>query len=153
MEGGKMKRILSAIAIVLFVLSLNACSNGTTKPTEIDTSKLRKQAGLYYEKGKSEPFTGKAVSYYPNLKKKKDTNYIDGKEDGLQVRWYMEGQKKVEGNWTEGKKDGLWVEYHENGKKKTEGNYEDGKQEGLWKAWDENGEKTYHGYHEDGKSR
>ena len=147
-----MKRILSAIAIVLFVLSLNACSNGTTKPEEIDPSKLQKQDGLYYEKGKSRPFTGKAVSYYPNLKKKKETNYIDGKENGLQVRWYMEGQKKVEGNWTDGKKDGLWVEYYENGQKQVEGNYMDGKQDGLKVGWHEDGGKTDEGNYLEGKS-
>ena len=87
-----MKRTISAMAIVLFVLSLNSC----TKPKELEISKLQEHAGLFYEEGKSEPFTGKAVRYYPNGQKEEEKNFKDGKSDGLFVGWYENGQKLEE---------------------------------------------------------
>ena len=55
------------------------------------------------------------------------------------MRWYRNGQKEVETNYKDGKEDGLVLTWHENGQKHGEGNYKDGKKiSGKW--WNSKGE-------------
>ena len=72
---------------------------------------------LFYVKGETEPFTGKAFELYEN------------------------GQKKWEQEFLRGKFHGQWFSWHENGTKAWEGAYKDGEKDGKWIWWDENGEK------------
>lgn len=143
----KMKRTISATAVVLFVLALNSC----TRPKEIDASKLQEQDGLFYEEGESEPFTGKAVRYYTNGQKEEEKSFKDGKKDGLFVGWYENGQKKNEGNFKDAKKNGLWVSWYKNGQKMFETHYKDDKNDGLEVFWLENGQKMSAVNYKDGK--
>ena len=42
------------------------------------------------------------MSWYPNEQKQRETNYKDGKEEGLHVSWHKNGQKLVEVNYKDG---------------------------------------------------
>ena len=73
---------------------------------------------IYFLKNKKEPFTGKSVSVYINGQKKVETNYKDGKPNGLITYWYENGQKEREGMYRDGEQVGIWNRWHENGQKK-----------------------------------
>ena len=55
---------------------------------------------IAYHKGS--PYTGKSYKLHPNGQKYTETNYKDGKEDGLHTAWHENGQKKLEVNWKDG---------------------------------------------------
>ena len=100
---------------------------------------------IAYHKGS--PYTGKSYKLHPNGQKYTETNYKDGKEDGLYVMWFENGQKYTEGNYKDGKAVGLHVNWYENGQKMLEQNFkeEEGKNfpipDGLEVGWHENGQK------------
>ena len=109
-----------------------------TKPEleGVNDDELEEREGIRYLKGSETRYTGKAFALWENGQKRYETNYKDGKPDGLGVAWHENGQMKGEVNWKDGKKEGLVVAWHENGKKKAEATYKDGeKVEGSEKFW------------------
>ena len=95
---------------------------------------------LYYLKGSDAPYTGKVFEEWSG-QQRVETNYIDGKLDGLSESWHENGKKASKVNYKEGKQDGLSVGFHENGQKWREVNWEDGELvEGSEKFWNSKGE-------------
>ena len=92
---------------------------------------------IAYHKGS--PYTGKSYKLHPNGQKYTETNYKDGKEDGLDVMWFENGQKAMEVNWKNGKQDGLLTTWHEDGQKWIKENYKDGEKVSA-KYWNSKGE-------------
>jgi len=81
---------------------------------------------------------GKWVSYYhSNGKKECDSNYKDGKIDGLWTWWFENGQKKGELTYKDGKK-GLRTGWYKNGQKEREVHYKDGDYDVI-RRWNEDG--------------
>ena len=68
-----------------------------------------------------------------------EENYKDGGHDGLAKRWHSNGQLEEEGNWKDGKRDGLVKQWYENGQLEEEGNWKNGELDG-YKSWDEDGQ-------------
>ena len=59
-----------------------------TKPKEIVTSEeLEIRNDLAYMPNEDKPFTGKHEKYHSNKKKYIETNYKDGKKNGLLIMW------------------------------------------------------------------
>ena len=56
---------------------------------------------LYYLKGSDAPYTGKVFEEWSG-QQRVETNYIDGKLDGLSVGFHENGQKWREVNWEDG---------------------------------------------------
>lgn len=97
---------------------------------------------LYYLKSSGVPYTGKVFEEWSG-QQRVETNYINGKLDGLSESWHENGKKASEVNYKDGKQDGLSVEFHENGKKWRKVNYKDGKPvEGSEKFWNSKGESV-----------
>ena len=71
--------------------------------------------GIRYEVNSETPYTGKYVGYYENGQKNEETNYKDGKIEGLLISWYRNGQKEYEGNFIDGKEEGLWTWWDKEG--------------------------------------
>lgn len=95
---------------------------------------------------------GKWVSYYhSNGKKECDSNYKDGKIDGLWTWWFENGQKRWERTYKDGKKDGLFTSWDEYGQKSWEGTYKDGERDGLFTWWSIDGWKSYEVTYKDRK--
>ncbi len=46
----------------------------------------------------------------------------------IETWWHENGQKSFESNYKDGKQEGLETEWRENGQKKVESNFKDGKQ-------------------------
>ncbi len=93
---------------------------------------------LAYLEGADTPYTGTQIIKRKNGRKN-ETNFKNGKRDGLSVYWNENGQKLWENNFKNGKRDGLSVSWHENGQKKREANYKDGKMVSK-KLWNRKGE-------------
>jgi antitoxin component YwqK of YwqJK toxin-antitoxin module len=74
------------------------------------------------------PENGPYVEYYENGKKKLESHYKDGLQDGLETFWLEDGQKKEESHWKNHKLDGLGTKWNEDGKKVLEIQYKDGKE-------------------------
>ena len=107
----------------------------------VNRDKIEYRLGnLYYLKSSGAPYTGKVFEEWSG-QQRVETNYIDGKLDGLSESWHENGKKASEVNYKDGKQNGLSVEFHENGQKWRELNYEDGKPvEGSEKFWNSKGE-------------
>ena len=84
---------------------------------------------LVYAPNQQTPYTGGAKSMHTNGQKYSETNYKDGKKDGLDTNWYENGQKWSETNYKDGELEGLDTWWYENGQKRSEELYKDGK---LW---------------------
>jgi len=92
----------------------------------VDSSKLVKRGGLYYEVNSEKSFTGKVIGLHENGKA--EAEYRDGKLNGKVTTWYENGQKRSEGEWRDGKERGKWTYWYENGQKERESEYRDGKE-------------------------
>ena len=119
-------------------------------PEGVNQDELEEREGISYLKGSGNPYTGKTFVLNENGQKKYETNYKDGKRDGLFVRWYENGER-VEANYKDGKLDGLTTTWYENGQKAGERNYKDGKGDGLAVMWHKNGQKLRELNYKDGK--
>lgn len=133
-----MKTIIFA-ALICGIVLIVAC---TAEYQAIDTSKVEIRGdGLVYQINKEKPYTGKTFGRYENGQKKYESNWKNGKREGLVIEWYENGQKAAEINWKDGKQDGLVTQWHKNGQKKAEANDKNGKREGLATFWYDNGQK------------
>ncbi|HIG84114.1 MAG TPA: hypothetical protein EYG40_02135 [Verrucomicrobia bacterium] len=95
---------------------------------------------LYYLKSSDAPYTGKVFEEWSG-QQRVETNYIDGKLDGLSESWHENGKKASEANYKDGKQNGLSVGFHENGQKWREVNWENGELvEGSEKFWNTKGD-------------
>ena len=82
--------------------------------------------------------TGVVYDEHENGQLRYESNYEDGKEDGLSREWYSDGQLHYEGNYKDDRKDGLTRWWNENGQLMIEGNYKDGNLLSE-KCWDKDG--------------
>jgi antitoxin component YwqK of YwqJK toxin-antitoxin module len=124
------------IFIIFLSLILSACSE------EVSVSTLEIRNGLKYDINSETPYTGKYITYFNNGQKKTESNFTDGKENGLVIWWHENGQKELEENYKFGKKTGLRTEWYENGRKQSEQNYKYDKKDGLMITWDNDGNIT-----------
>ena len=106
----------------------------------VDSSKLQDRNGIMYLANEENPFTGRAESFYENGQEELESNYKDGKSDGIWTGWYENGHKKGEAKFKDGKADGLRTFWYENGQIESEVNLKDGKQDGIETHWYENGQ-------------
>ena len=123
----RLNRWMKPILLSLFVFSFSLWG-AEQKVVSSDKLQLRGKSGsqLTYIPNQDTPFTGKAVSFYPNGQKAHEKNFKDGKKDGLATGWHENGQKRWEGNYKDGKRDGLWIYYNEDGKERSRLTLKDG---------------------------
>tara|TARA_Y100001934_G_C12317249_1_gene758162 strand:+ start:517 stop:1104 length:588 start_codon:yes stop_codon:yes gene_type:complete len=132
-----MKKIIAALLFISLSL-LGA------EPNQVQMKSLQKRGEdgnqLYYLPHQDFPFTGKAVTYWQNGRKKTEISFKDGKRDGTKTHWYASGKMLSEINYKNGKHDGLLSAWYENGHWKRTGNSVDGKMVEIWTNWYENGQ-------------
>ncbi len=138
-----MKNIICILAIVFFISGCD--SNGFLEKIGLKEKitneiKIGKIEDIVYIQDSDEPFTGKYVEYYSNGNQRCETNYKDGKKNGLATTWHKNGQKESETNYKDGMLNGLNTWWYKNGRKQYEGNYKDGNVNGLATKWYENGQ-------------
>jgi len=82
---------------------------------EIEVSALEPKDGIFYLKGESEPFTGKAVNKTEEGKLVFESSYKNGKPDGVTKGWNNHGALTFEGHYKDGKENGKFSSYSING--------------------------------------
>lgn len=157
----------SFICICIFfvtVTSQMSYANLLVKRSEIS---IDKQTGVRLYQGK--PFTGDAITYYPDGKKSKmesfhkgmrhgylkqwfpsgilsfDSNYIHGYKNGETKSWWRTGKLRSLAHYQNGKVHGEVKQWYASGERFKKMNYQDGKEVGLQQAWRRNG-KLYSNY-------
>ena len=141
--------MMKKLLLLLFLIPLISCTEDWTGEKEVTS--LQDRNGIKYEVNSEVGFTGKYVEYYENGQKSYETNYKNGKQDGLWTGWHENGQKESELNFRNGKKDGLWTEWYKNGQKKSEINFKNEMKNGLSTGWDKEGSVTKTETYKDGK--
>jgi antitoxin component YwqK of YwqJK toxin-antitoxin module len=123
---------------VLLLFSINSFVYGETKAEYYESGKIRSETN--FEDGKE---NGLMTVWYENGNKSLETNFKDGIPHGSWARWNEDGQKRGEGFWLNGEADGLESSWNDHGVKVEEINYKNGKFDGKWIEWSESGEKIY----------
>jgi antitoxin component YwqK of YwqJK toxin-antitoxin module len=149
---------MKATLFALFAISFSLLG---AEPKVINSDKLqtRVMAGvqLFYIPNQEIPFTGKGFGYWPSGEKRDETNYKDGKLDGLKTSWHKNGQKMSETNFKDGKWNGLFTLFYigplrwRDGQKIMTINYKDGKRDGLPISYNEDGTERGRKTYKDGK--
>ena len=80
-----------------------------------------------------------AIFLRPLDTKLSETNYKDGKKEGLYKSYHGKDKLEQSGNYKDGQRVGYWEFYHNNSQLSSKGNFKDGKQVGLWKFYYESG--------------
>ena len=123
--------------------------------------KLRRNEGLVYSEGN--PFSGYAVTRYPDSSLAEKAGYLNGKRHGTLERWAKNGKPMFQSEYIAGRRDGQTMSWWPNGKIRSVSNFQNdflhgevmqwyengrifkrlnynlGKEEGLQKAWRKNG--------------
>ena len=138
-----MKKLLSILSLAVLILS---CSE-TKERISFDMVTIVN--GVCYLKADMSIVTGIATGSEDGMLM--ETNYKDGKTDGLTTVWFENGQLEGKVNYKDGKTDGLSKFWFENGQLKGEINFKDGKEDGLKKRWDINGHLEDESNYKDGE--
>ncbi len=124
---------------------------GDDPPKPIDHDILEFREEVAYLPNEKKPFTGVAKKKYENGQKLSETNYKDGRVDGLLTAWYENGNKELEQTYKDGKLNGPYISsWYANGQKEEENNWKDGKLHGKWTVWFENGKINSEAIYRDG---
>jgi antitoxin component YwqK of YwqJK toxin-antitoxin module len=151
------------------VLMLGLGRAGETIPA----SELSRQGDLFYRKGEKSPFTGTAIAQGNG--KKTESEFREGRMDGVHRSWYANGQIESEAYFDHGVRDGwvrLWsrdgrllqeahfengladgrtTEWYPNGKMQRRTSWQEGKRDGSVETWFESGKKKGIGSFDQGK--
>lgn len=163
-----MKSFISTI-ILLFAINIAFTQ---TKFITHDSLSLENKA--YYLRSTHTLFTGTAISSN-NGHKVIETQYVNGKVDGVEILYFSNGNIETESHYKDGKFNGITTNYYSDGsiksiemyqndykngkstyyypfnRKEKEGNYQDCIEVGIWLFWDENGKKIAKKEYKDGE--
>jgi antitoxin component YwqK of YwqJK toxin-antitoxin module len=146
--------LLNKLLIIVLIFCFFGCKEGSdsqlsydqknnkTMYNTVDKSKLdlHSNEGKWYYKGK--PFTGNAVTYYIDKKKKELILFFEGKKNGLSQKWYSNGKLQKESFYKNNKLEGEGKSWWEDGKLASESFYINGVGNGVQKEWHPNGKMS-----------
>ncbi len=98
-----------------------------------------------YKNGK---FDGVVTHYHANGTKSLEARYANQLAEGMNAGWYSDGTKSHVGQHRSGKQDGKWIRWYPTGIKQSETNYTNGERDGLDEGWYDNALKSYEIYYE-----
>jgi hypothetical protein len=96
-------------------------------------------------------YTGVRMTWYVNGQKANESQYSNGRHDGIVTAFYDDGPKCYKQHYTMGVCQGTDTAWYRSGKKRYEGEYENNKQTGTWQWWKENGDIESIREYKDGK--
>jgi len=104
-----------------------------------------------YYKEESKPYTGVAITKYPNGKTKSIMNLVDGLQSGSMKDYHSNGNLESQYTVLNQKLEGKSEEYYSNGNKSKDMFFKNGELEGEYFAWYENGNKKSENLYLNGK--
>ncbi len=90
-----------------------------------------------YNNGKRD---GVLTRYHDNGRKSYEQHYVNDVAHGADTGWFPDGKVSYTARYSKGKKDGTWTHWYANGNKHSEATYDNGKQDGPDTHWHENGQ-------------
>ncbi len=171
-----MMKIIIAIMLATFILvNGNGCIDEGRH-----LEKGRKLHQMIFEASTLPPenFTGVWKEYYENKRLYGETEYVNGKLNGIRKTWYpyrshhqmteeefLDGKRHgaytkwrstgvlyEQGTYINGLQEGKWTHYHHNGVVYSINQYVNGKKHGLYESWESDGRKSGEGNYQDGKA-
>jgi antitoxin component YwqK of YwqJK toxin-antitoxin module len=132
-KGAEMKLV---ILLVLSVTALLACEGQPSSDPIVET-----RDDLVYEKGASEPYTGKLIRFDSSGRQTAEIEFVNGVEErGTYTTWRENGNKAREEDRVRGELEGYITNYYESGQKESQWYEVDG--EAVDKIyWYETGQK------------
>jgi len=154
---------MKQVLVYLTLLLINGFAFGQNTIVTHDSLLLENK--IYLLKSTHAPYTGTAISWN-NGKKVIETQYVNGKVDGVEILYFANGSIETKSEYKEGKFNGTMTNYYSNGNvksvesyqhdyknglstyyypfggKEKEGNYEDCIEVGVWTFWNEAGQKV-----------
>ena len=113
----------------------------------IHKERLLGNAGVYYRRGRKEPYSGGIFSLYSTGALEMEAILQNGVPDGKVIYWYENGQKQKEILYVEGKREGVTTIWYESGQTKQIITYENNQMNGVSILWSPNGQKQYEKYY------
>jgi len=102
-----------------------------------DSLVLIPEKGLVFLAG--QPFSGYAVSSYPNGVQAASIGYWKGKKHGTYRKWFESGLLSFESHYVDGKQQGYTRTWWKNGQLRSESNFKYGKPDGVQQQWYKSG--------------
>jgi antitoxin component YwqK of YwqJK toxin-antitoxin module len=90
-----------------------------------------------YTNGK---YDGVLTTYHDNGAKSTEQHYANYEAHGAGTGWYPNGKLTYTIQYRNGKQNGKWIHWYANGNRQCETNYDNGKYNGLDSRWHENGQ-------------
>lgn len=105
------------------------------------------ETGKYDSKGRQQ---GKWMWYYDDAKLRRESNFLNGQEDGDFIEYTDSGSVLTSGEYSEGLKEGKW--FYLLGNYKSIGKYTDDQQDSVWtEYYVDNGKIRYKGNYNQGR--
>jgi len=86
------------------------------------------------------PFSGTAILYYDSLRTKSSLQYLNGKQEGIEIAFFQNGQKESLRFYKAGEKDSVHNGWWPNGNRRFEYHFSHGQYDGDFTEWYEGGE-------------
>lgn len=122
------------------------CAWGCNSPKVPSTSTRISSSELYLHTTEGvflynqTPYTGVAVSSYPNGTLATETTYSEGKRHGSLKRWFRDGTLSFVAQYQQGKQHGVSESYWRNGQLRSRARFEHGIAEGVQEQWYSSGQ-------------
>lgn len=100
-----------------------------------------------YKDGK---YNGILTHFHDNGQKMYEQHYVNNVADGADTGWYPDGKLIYTAQYKNGKQDSKWTHWYHNGKKQHEANYKAGVLDGFYAGWYENGQINFEMNYKDG---
>lgn len=112
---------ITYIGLVWFIGLAGGCGNKAKFEDLVKESRV-------YLKDSTRPFSGKAVIFYKNGKKKFEATYVNGVEEGLYTLWYENGQMMHQATYRKGQYEGMSTWWDDAGTPASRAIYQGGKE-------------------------
>ena len=124
---------------------------------ELARTNLVRIQNLWCEAGRTNPFTGVLLEYYPGGLRMSRSVISNGLLNGVSQGWYTNGQMQIQETYHANVADGLRTKWYPNGRKLSEATIVQGQIEGVFRRWHEDGslaeEIPMHDGHQEGLGR
>lgn len=119
-SSGKM----TCLALIWFMGMTGGCG----KSSQAKFEDITKKSHLVYLKDSPQPFSGKAVLFHKNGKKKFEAAYVNGVEEGLYTLWYENGRVMHQATYRKGHYEGVSTWWDDAGNPASRVIYQGGKE-------------------------
>lgn len=133
---------MTIASLLVFGVSFCGCAPGTNNEAllievPLDSLTLQAEEGLLYQR--DVPFTGTAITFYPNGEPARKTQYEKGKREGKDWKWSPQGKLSYEANYVANKLDGQVRSWWFDGQIRSESHFVAAKADGKQRQWYKSG--------------